>query len=66
MRSLEFEIEKFGKNRRKPHFAHSFTVILVLITHRAPTSVKGSITGDISAEIRKKNSALAKSEYSHL
>ena len=35
-RSLEFELEK-------PHFAHSFTVILVLITHHALTSVKRSI-----------------------
>ena len=30
----------------KPHFAHSFTVILVLITHHATSSAKSSMESD--------------------
>ena len=37
------KMTRSGKIIEKPHFAHSFTVILALIIHHAPTSVKWSI-----------------------
>ena len=46
--SLEFEIEKFGRNRRKDLIllTHSL-LILALISHHAPTIVKWSIRNQL-------------------
>ena len=36
-------MERSGEIVVKPNFAHSFTVVLALTIHYAPTTVKGSI-----------------------